>query len=98
MRAMFIIELAFFLIAVVLTITQIVLPGLRGRRLFPILYRKRRQVETALAEARDDYDIDELEEERKAIAGRGIAPTPEAPPFTPEPRPGTKRNSSRKRT
>lgn len=98
MRAMFIIELAFILIAMFLVLTQIVIPGLRGRRLFPLLYRRRRTVEAALAEARDDRDIDELERERKTIAGEGVAPASEAPPFTPGPRPRTPpKVSSRKR-
>jgi len=57
------IELLFTVAFLVLAITQVIIPILLGRPLFPSFRSERRELEKRLAEAKEKKDLEELKEE-----------------------------------
>jgi len=57
------IELLFTVAFLVLAITQVIIPILLGRPLFPSFRSERRELEKGLAEAKEKKDLEELKEE-----------------------------------
>jgi hypothetical protein len=57
------IEWAILTIGALLIVTQIIVPAVRGRPLFPILRSRGRHVEKAVASAKEDIDISAQEKE-----------------------------------
>ena len=63
-------ELAEFiavLLIIVFTVTQVILPILMGRPIFPIFKRKNKTVDQALAEAKEDVDLAKKKKQLKAL-------------------------------
>jgi len=54
-------ELCFVVLFLALLLTQVVVPALKGTRLFPLFDRRRRDAFDALAKARDDHEVAEVE-------------------------------------
>lgn len=60
MLALRLTELMIGSIAVILLVTQIIVPGLRGTKFFPLLSPKRREIEAAVIEANEQEDIENM--------------------------------------
>lgn len=45
------------LVGVIILITQIIIPGLRGRPLFPLFNPRRQAADAQLAKAREEYEV-----------------------------------------
>lgn len=67
MRFWFLLYWSFCALGLVVFVTQVALPLLRGRALFPIMRKRNYQVESALATAREDKDVRAVEKEIEAI-------------------------------
>lgn len=68
-------EFSFVVIFLALLITQVVIPAIKGTRLFPLFNPKRREAFEDLTRARDDHEVEDLEksveEERHSSGGPG---------------------------
>jgi len=54
-------EFCFVVLFLALLLTQVVVPARKGTRLFPLLDRRRRDAFDALAKARDEVEVAEVE-------------------------------------
>lgn len=54
-------EFCFVVLFLALLLTQVVVPALKGTRLFPLFDRRRRDAFDALTKARDDNEVAEVE-------------------------------------
>ena len=61
-----IIELSLTVLFLTLLVTQVVVPALRGTRLFPLFDRRRREAAEELIRARDEQEIEALHEKADA--------------------------------
>ena len=68
-------EFSFVVIFLALLVTQVVIPAIRGTRLFPLLNPKRREAFEDLTRARDEREVEDaekaVEEERHSPGGHG---------------------------
>ena len=68
-------EFSFVVLFLALLITQVVIPAIRGTRLFPLFDLRRRQAYADLARAREERDVEDVEkavdDERRATGEDG---------------------------
>jgi hypothetical protein len=61
-RTFLVLEWAVLLIGAAIIVTQILVPAIRGRPLFPILRKRALKAEVKLAQARDRDDVAQLDQ------------------------------------
>lgn len=87
-RLPFFIDSLIFVLLVACFATQVIIPLLKGTKLFPFFDKRRRRVEDLLEEAHEEAEIAEMEAELKEtedrVAERRSGPPP-APPEVPKP-------------
>jgi hypothetical protein len=62
-----ILELSAIVLFLTFLVTQVVVPALKGTRLFPLLDKKRRAAFEALAKARDEEEIDAVRKQTAQV-------------------------------
>lgn len=74
-RTVVVLEWAIFVIGALLILTQIVIPAVRGRPLFPLLRSKGLRLETDIATAREDKEFKAHERELGRLRPKPTQPT-----------------------
>lgn len=75
-----VVEFTAFFLVLVLVVTQLLIPLLRDRPLWPMLSHRRKLAERERMETNEDIDIDRIQAEANVVGGRRDASGAPEPP------------------
>lgn len=92
MKIQFLVEGAVFLIGLAFILTQVIIPGMRMKPMFPFLRKAPREADRKLTEAYESRDVFETLKQAEVVGKfEGVAP----PVETPAPAPTSKKRGKR---